>query len=204
MKKTFIRWTSMLINTFRLKGSHKHQHNIKNSRRLLKKLSTFEHDASALAYLRKINPLVFEELTLSLLEQRGILVLRSKSYSGDGGLDGRFYWPGRGWHAIQCKRYGRAITPSHARAFAELCQKRFKGGMFVHTGRTGDSSQEALADSSLFILSGSDLASCARDTTADPLALALARKARQARRSALPPSAVAPKRQPRQVSPKDR
>lgn len=177
----------MLINTVRLKGSYKHQHNIKSSRRLLKKLSTFEHDAAALAYLRKINPLIFEELTLSLLEQRGILVLRSKRYSGDGGLDGQFYWPSKGWFAIQCKRYGRAITPAHARAFADLCQKRFKGGIFIHTGRTGDSSQEALADPSLFILSGSDLARCAREAKHDFFALVLARKARAQARAFSPP-----------------
>jgi restriction system protein len=169
-------------------GSFKHKHNVKKSRRVLDKLSTFEHDAQALAYLRKIDPLLFEELTLSLLEQRGILVLRSKRYSGDGGLDGQFYWPGRGWSAIQCKRYGKAITPAHARAFAELCQKRFKGGMFVHTGRTGDSSQEALADPALFILSGSDLANCARNPKADPLALVTARK----RRSMANPTRNAP------------
>lgn len=144
----------------------------------MSKLSSFEHDAQALAYLRKIDPLLFEELTLSLLELRGIFVLRSKRYSGDGGLDGRFYWPGRGWHAVQCKRYGKSITPAHARSFAELCHRRFKGGLFVHTGRTGDSSQEALADPSLFILSGSNLANCARNAKADPLALVQARKGR--------------------------
>lgn len=123
-------------------------------------------------------------MALNLLENRGILVLRSKSYSGDGGLDGQFYWPGLGWSAVQCKRYGKAITPSHARAFAELASKKFKGGLFVHTGRTGDSSQEALAGDGLCILSGSDLARCCRDKSADPLALALARKRRAVARSA--------------------
>ena len=173
-----LRWTSQALNAWRLRGSPSHRRNVKKSRTLLAKLSSLEHDGQALAYLRKIDPLLFEELTLSLLERRGILVLRSARYSGDGGLDGQFYWPGRGWHAIQCKRYGKAITPSHARDFAQLCARRFKGGVFVHTGRTGDSSQEALADSSLFILSGSDLAGCARSASADPLALISKRKRR--------------------------
>lgn len=180
MSKTIIRWFSRAINAIRIGGAAKHQRNIAKSRQVLAKLSTFGHDAGAITYLRKIDPLLFEELILSLLEQRGILVLRSKRYSGDGGLDGQFYWPGRGWHAVQCKRYGKSITPAHARDFAELCRRRFKGGVFVHTGRTGDGSQEALAAPSLFILSGSDLATCARDRNADPLALIQARKARSA------------------------
>lgn len=186
MFKTIIHWFSRILNAIRLMGAFKHKYNVKKSRRVLAKLSTFDHDASALVYLRKIDPLLFEELTLSLLEQRGILVLRSKRYSGDGGLDGQFYWPGLGWHAVQCKRYGKAITPAHARSFAELCARRFKGGLFVHTGRTGDSSQEALAGDGLGILSGSDLARCARDPKAHPLALVEARKARAQARASNP------------------
>jgi restriction system protein len=190
-----MRWASQAINAFRLMGSRRHKRNIKKSHALIKLFSSFDHDGAALAYLRKIDPYVFEDLALSILEMRGVFVLRSKSYSGDGGLDGQFYWPGRGWHAVQCKRYGKAITPAHAKAFAALCARSFRGGLFVHTGRTGDSSQEALADPSLCILSGSDLARCARDKSADPLALALARKSRAARRSSSL-SGSAPERAP--------
>lgn len=183
----------MAINAIRLVGAFKHQHNVKKSRRLLTKLSTFEHDAQALAYLRKIDPLLFEELTLTLLELRGIFVLRSKRYSGDGGLDGRCYWPGRGWHAIQCKRFGKTITPAHARSFAALCKSRFNGGIFVHTGRTGDSSQEALMGDGLGILSGSDLARCSRDCRVDPFSLIDARKTRALSRKAATPTPQSPR-----------
>lgn len=178
MKKTLVRWLSQAVNAFRLRGDRSHKKNIDKSRAILAKLATFEHDGQALVYLRKISPYTFEELILTILESRGVFVLRSASYSNDGGIDGRFLWPGKGWHAIQCKRYGQAITPSHARDFARVCAARFKGGLFAHTGRTGDSSQEALAPPGLALLSGSDLARCARDKRADPLALADARKLR--------------------------
>lgn len=183
MKKILVKLCSKLINGLRLWGHGQHKRNIAKSKAILKRLSGLEHDGQALAYLRKIDPYIFEELTLTLLEARGIFVLRSASYSNDGGIDGRFFWPGRGWHAVQCKRYGKSITPSHAREFSAICAAKFSGGLFVHTGRTGDQSQEALTPPGLCILSGSDLARCARDRNADPLALSIARKARQSSRA---------------------
>ena len=170
---------SNIINSVRLWGQKKHKKNIQISKKVIKKLSEFESNGQAIAYLRKINPYVFEDLALSLLESRGIFVLRSKSYSGDGGMDGQFYWPKKGWYAVQSKRYGKAINPAHARAFAQLVNKKFKGGLFVHTGRTGETSEEALASESLYILSGADLAECARNKKADLLAMTLMRKNKQ-------------------------
>lgn len=145
-----------------------------------------------LAYLRKVDPYVVEEVVLSLLERHGIFVLRNRSYSGDGGLDGRFWWPGQGWHAVQCKRYSSAINPAHAREFQTLVKSNFRGGIFVHTGRTGEMSQEALAPAGLFILSGSTLTRCIKG--ADPLALMTSRKlARpQAPRKAQPAATATP------------
>ena len=197
MKKFLAKLCSKLINAVRLWGHGQHKRNISKSKSVLRRLSQFEHDGQALVYLRKINPYVLEELTLTLLEDRGILVLRSARYSNDGGIDGRFFWPGKGWHAVQCKRYGKSITPSHAREFSAICAAKFSGGLFVHTGRTGDQSQEALTPPGLCILSGSDLASCARDRRADPLALSLARKARQSSKTAfLANQALAPRPSP--------
>nr|WP_306670548.1 restriction endonuclease [Acidithiobacillus ferrooxidans] len=45
--------------------------------------------ARRIAYLRKIDPLVFEELVLDAFQKEGWLVQRSTRYSGDGGIDGR-------------------------------------------------------------------------------------------------------------------
>ncbi|MEJ6002748.1 restriction endonuclease [Paucibacter soli] len=173
------RFASRMVNGIRLIGHRRHKRNVKTSRVVLAKLASFEHEGAVINYLRKVDPYVVEEVVLSLLEERGIFVLRNTSYSGDGGLDGRFWWPGQGWHAIQCKRYSSAINPAHAREFQSIVSRRFKGGVFVHTGRTGDQSQEALAPAGLFLLSGSLLTRCIKG--ASPLALMASRK--QARAS---------------------
>jgi len=44
------------------------------------------------AYLRKVEPFIVEELVLSALDQReDIKIQRNKRYTGDNGVDGRFY-----------------------------------------------------------------------------------------------------------------
>lgn len=152
-----VRSASRAFNWLRLFGKPKHSRNVKTARAALRKLAAFDHEGAIIAYLRKINPFVFEELVLCLIERDGALVVRGRSYSGDGGADGSFYWPGRGLCAIQAKRYAKSITPSHARDFKQLCLAKYKGGVFAHTGRTGELSLEALNAEGLFILSGSGL-----------------------------------------------
>lgn len=152
-----VRFASRLANGARLLGRPRHQRKVAASRRLLTLLATFQHEGAVINYLRKIDPFVMEELVLSLLESQGLFVLRSRAYTGDGGVDGAFYWPGRGWHAVQVKRYSGAINPAHARAFRDHARKHYRGGVLVHTGRTGDQSQEAMAPAGLFLLSGSTL-----------------------------------------------
>lgn len=162
----FVRLASRLVNGIRLLGRRRHQRNVASSRRLLARLATFAHEGSVINYLRKVEPFVMEELVLSLLESQGVFVLRNRAYTGDGGIDGAFYWPGRGWHAVQCKRYSGAINPAHARAFRDHARKHYRGGVLVHTGRTGDQSQEAMAPAGLFLLSGSTLTRSIKGTSA--------------------------------------
>lgn len=152
-----VRFASRLVNGIRLLGKRRHRRNVATSRRALALLATFPHEGAVINYLRKVDPYVVEELVLSLLEEQGHFVWRNRAYSGDGGTDGAFYWPGRGWHAVQCKRYSRAINPAHARDFRALVERSYSGGVLVHTGRTGDQSQEAMAPAGLFLLSGSTL-----------------------------------------------
>lgn len=167
--ESFFRFASRAVNRLRLLGHRRHRRNVLTSRVVLRRLAAFEHEGAVIAYLRKVDPYVMEEFVLSLLEERGIFVLRNRSYSGDGGLDGRFWWPGRGWFAVQCKRYSSAINPAHAREFQSLVRARYRGGVFVHTGRTGEQSQEAMAPAGLFLLSGSTLTRSIKG--ADPLAM---------------------------------
>lgn len=123
-----------------------HRRRIRQARRVLKKIRPWLNEPSGPArvfgYLRKVDPLTFEELTLQSFVDMGWRVRRGTRYSGDGGVDGHVRMPGDPyWTAIQCKRYSQAINPSHVREFAALV---FPGrGLFVHTGRTGHQSKEA-------------------------------------------------------------
>ena len=96
-----------------------------------------------LAYLRKVDPYVFEELVLDAFEQNGYKVKRNERYSGDGGIDGRVSH-GRSEYCLQCKRYKRHIRYEHVEAFSKLCSLRGVRGFFVHTGKTGRKVRQAL------------------------------------------------------------
>ncbi|MEL5658455.1 restriction endonuclease [Serratia ureilytica] len=104
--------------------------------RVLVRLPLLGGDGQRLAYLRKINPYVFEELLLLAFERQGYAVIRNTSYSGDGGLDGQVIIEGK-TYLIQAKRYGRTITPFHITRFGALLRHHHCDGFFIHTGRTG-------------------------------------------------------------------
>ncbi len=123
-----------------------HRRRIRQARRVLKKIRPWLNEPSGPArvfgYLRKIDPLSFEELVLQACVDMGWKVKRGTRYSGDGGIDGHVRLPGDPyWTAIQCKRYSSAIDPRHVRDFSTLVYPR--RGFFVHTGRTGDQSKAA-------------------------------------------------------------
>ncbi|WGV29090.1 restriction endonuclease [Halotia branconii] len=97
-----------------------------------------------LAYLRKIEPFVFEELLLTCFERQGYTIRRNKRYTGDGGVDGCVWLHGE-MYLVQAKRYKDSINPVHVEEFGRVIQSRGAvGGYFVHTGRTGDKSRELL------------------------------------------------------------
>jgi len=111
--------------------------------RVLQRLPQLGGNGQRLAYLRKINPYVFEELLLLAFERQGYAVIRNTSYSGDGGLDGQVII-GDQKYLIQAKRYGRAITPSHITRFGALLRHHHCQVFFIHTGRTGQLSRALL------------------------------------------------------------
>ena len=123
-----------------------HRRRIRQARRVLKKIRPWLGEPNGAArvfgYLRKVDPLTFEELVLHSFVDMGWRVKRGTRYSGDGGIDGHVRCPGNPyWIAVQCKRYSNAINPRHVRDFASLVFPRH--GFFVHTGRTGDQSRAA-------------------------------------------------------------
>ncbi|MDA8152902.1 MAG: restriction endonuclease [Acidithiobacillus sp.] len=112
--------------------------------------------ARRIAYLRKLDPLVFEELVLDGFQRHGWTIQRGIRYSGDGGIDGRIFKDGR-WHGIQCKRYRSNILKTHVLQFAEdLHRYHLEHGFFVHTGKTSESIRKTLPRN-VAILSGQAL-----------------------------------------------
>lgn len=109
------------------------------------------------AYLRKVDPFVFEEMILSELQARNHAIVRNRRYTGDGGSDGAFTLNGRSW-IIQAKRYSKHINAADIAAFDLLCRQRGVRGLFVHTGRTGAKARGIERGSPFVrIISGKDL-----------------------------------------------
>lgn len=114
----------------------RHDRKQRQASRVFDKLASIEHAGQKLVYLRKIDPLVFEELILEAFERRGHQVFRSASYSGDGGIDGRVIVNGIKY-LIQSKRYSRHVSKQHVLDFARILERHQTRGFFCHTGRTG-------------------------------------------------------------------
>jgi restriction system protein len=158
----FYRWLWMLQNYWLFWRKPKHRMCIRRARALILKLRTFKEDASILAYLKTINPYVFEELVVELFEQAGWPVRRSPSYSGDGGVDGKFYHPTLGVTYLQSKCYTHRISTKHVLDFRACIGSRY--GVFVHTAKSSAAIRESLRseDSKVFMLSGSKLVAALR------------------------------------------
>jgi restriction system protein len=112
---------------------------IKISYKVLKKIKSFSGNGitpRTLAYLRKIDPFVFEEVILSAIKIQKLKIKRNSRYTGDGGIDGQF-WANRKHYLIQAKRYKGYITKSHVVEFKNLCSKNKTLGVFIHTGKIG-------------------------------------------------------------------
>lgn len=127
------------------------------AKRVITKLQQIEGFGPRLAYLRKIDPFVFEELVLEGFERRGCKVKRNKRYTGDGGIDGRFWIKGQ-LYLVQAKRYSGHVSAAHLRDFCRLVDDHRCKGIFVHTGRTGAMTREiAQGHPGVSIISGERL-----------------------------------------------
>lgn len=110
----------------------------------LETLRSFEGENVAprvLAYLRKLDPFVFEEIILTALDEAGYAIRRNWRYTGDGGVDGRITDADGNEIVVQAKRYTGFVRPSDVEAFAALVERwKVAYGVFVHTGKTGPKS----------------------------------------------------------------
>lgn len=153
-KLKFYIWISLFVS----KRTHKQR--LKQAGRLLVVLNQpiFKNNPEKLfCYLRKIDPLTFEELILLCFKRRGLKVKHNAAYTGDGGVDGIVVLPDKTQWAIQAKRYQHHINPQHVADFAKaIVAQGFAGGWFVHTGKTGKFSYANLGGC-VRLISGSKL-----------------------------------------------
>jgi len=165
--RAFTCLVSRLVNAFRLAGCPCHARNVRRSRRVLRAIRSFTEPGMAgrcFSYLRQVDPLVFEEVVLSALEDAGALVLRNRRYTGDGGVDGVVWIATHGWIAVQVKRYSGYIDVQHVLEFGQVIRRgHFAGGLLMHTGRSGKCAHEAMHGSGITLLSGDRLLGLARE-----------------------------------------
>ncbi|NCQ51928.1 restriction endonuclease [archaeon] len=158
------KWFSRLFNRLNLMGKLIHLYRIKKVKQVIKKLHEINKIPNSggriINYLRKINPYVFEELVLTVIENSNIHVIRNKRYSGDGGIDGIFKIK-QGKVLVQCKRYGGYINNKDVIELTRLVkEKKYYFGIFVHTGKTGDKSKATIKlEKNVIFISGSLLVS---------------------------------------------
>ncbi len=101
----------------------------------VREIGPIENPGRVFSWLKKVDPYRFEEIILSELDRRKLKIVRNESYSGDGGVDGRFYLNGELW-LVQAKRYTGMIKEAHVLEFDQVCAKHNAQGLFVHTGQT--------------------------------------------------------------------
>lgn len=161
LSKLTICVASRLFNWHRLLRLPGHRRRVRQARRALGTVRAIRGtaaEARQFSYLRKVEPLVFEELVLCAIEQAGMFVVRNLRYSGDGGIDGRAWHPGIGWCGIQVKRYAAHISHGHLNEFASaLARSGHSHGYFVHCGRTGAAAYEHFTGRRISQLSGQRL-----------------------------------------------
>jgi restriction system protein len=127
----------------------RHQRRITSSEAVLIRVNKIiaEHHQPlpfVLGYLRKIDPLVFEELLLSSFQRQGYKIKRNQRYTGDGGIDGHVWVHGQ-MYLVQAKRYKDAIKAEHLEEFAQvIVRHKASGGFFIHTGTTLAKSKSVL------------------------------------------------------------
>ena len=146
----------LIVWCFPKKRFWRHQYNIGRANRALDTLCRIRYPGQQFAYLRKLDPFVFEELLLSAFERQGHIAIRNKRYTGDGGIDGKVVINKQPF-LVQAKRYKGYIQASHVAEFALLCRQQKCSGLFIHTGKTGKTAYVAQCSTDIKIISGSRL-----------------------------------------------
>ena len=137
-----------------------HRTRITKANRVLNRLKQSNFKAQpgrVFAYIRQLDPFVFEELLLMAFKSRGLRVIHNTRYTGDGGIDGIVVLPNRQRFAVQAKRYQNHINAKHIHDFAsDLKRHGCSGGFFIHSGKSGAGVYQQLS-SNIILISGGNL-----------------------------------------------
>lgn len=135
----------------------RHTLNIKKSKKIQKKINTFDNDGKKINYLRKIDPFVFEEMLLTAYRKKGFKIKRNRRYTGDNGVDGKIFKENHQF-LIQAKRYGSYINQRHLEDFSKvIIKEKAAGGFFIHTGKTSTDTMKIAKRLNIEVVSGSEL-----------------------------------------------
>lgn len=162
MSINITQYISKFLNRMKLIGKLRHLYHIRQAKKIIKKLReialTPYYEGKIINYLRKINPYVFEELILTVIEESNIRVFRNTAYSGDGGIDGIFKIK-QGKVLVQCKRYGKYINAKDVHELSlKVKSDKYFMGIFAHTGKTGDKAKNiGINEKNVIFLSGNNL-----------------------------------------------
>lgn len=148
--------TQLWLRAYLKPSRRRHRRYIKQAAKELNVIKTLYQQGNIKGifyHLRyKVNPYVFEEMVLTAIKDNRVKIIRNKSYSGDGGIDGQFIYQGERW-LIQAKKYSHHINPQHVRLHEQLCLYRRNKGLFIHTGKTGRQARSRQVE----IISGSNM-----------------------------------------------
>lgn len=160
------RWKRRSLGWRTTSKGHHHRHNVQAAERVLDEFRSWDTTRllpRIIAYLRQIDPYVFEEMVLTALERQGGIIERNLRYSGDGGIDGRCRLYGE-LYLVQAKRYRGSIQTQHLRDLSDaIAREGADGGLFVHTGKTPSAAYHVMAlDPRITLVSGQDLVDLVR------------------------------------------
>jgi hypothetical protein len=121
----------------------RHWHTIRRADRALKQLERIGREGGAarqFGYLRSaaVSAFCFEEMILTALKRRGLKIRRNKRYTGDGGIDGRFWADGQ-LILIQAKLYRDHIKPQDVEDFFSCAGASARAGHSCTAARPGRS-----------------------------------------------------------------
>ncbi|GGB52677.1 restriction endonuclease [Shewanella inventionis] len=128
---------------------------VESSKSALHKIKNFELPAQVFAYVRRMDPFTFEELLLTSINRNSFVKIeRNSKYTGDGGVDGRFYINGK-LFLLQAKRYKGYVKTADVQSLVEKTEEhKAAGAIFVHTGKTTNAALKKYTEGKVFIVSG--------------------------------------------------